>query len=85
MGVAVGVLAQDGLSERWGQADLAEARDDLAQAGGVGGHIVRGVCLLVGLEVQGGGPDAQAGQAGRACGGGEELQLERGQGPANSY
>jgi hypothetical protein len=35
VGVAVGVLAQDGLSERWGQADLPEARDDLAEARGV--------------------------------------------------
>jgi hypothetical protein len=33
--VAVGVLAQDSLSERRGQADLPEARDDLAQARGV--------------------------------------------------
>ena len=33
--VAVGVLAQDGLRERRGQADLPEARDDLAETRGV--------------------------------------------------
>lgn len=64
-----------------GEADLADAGDDLVEPGGGLGGLGRG--LVVGLVLEDLRGDPESGPAARRAGGGrEELELQRGQSPA---